>query len=202
MLPILPKRIVFTGPESTGKSQLSEKLALKLKAHHVPEFAREYLAGRERKRSLSDHQAGLQGITSFVPHHTSYGIEDLKNIEEGQKFLENQAYRSDNQIVIQDTDFLTIWIWYGYKYGQSPKRVIDYLSDHLPDLYLLCYPDLPWTPDPQRENPKDRMTLFDCHLLEIEDLDVPYAVIKGYGDRRVQNVLDALEKNGLHDFKS
>ena len=42
------KKIIFTGPESTGKSTLAKKLSQLYNTVWVPEFARTYLEGMNR----------------------------------------------------------------------------------------------------------------------------------------------------------
>ncbi len=42
----LIKRVVICGPESTGKSTLTEKLASYFKTNHVSEYARDYLQSK------------------------------------------------------------------------------------------------------------------------------------------------------------
>ena len=52
------------------------------------------------------------------------------------------------------------------------------------DLWLLCKPDLPWEPDPLRENPDDRERLFERYEELLDQLGKPYAVISGAGELR------------------
>ena len=48
------KKIVITGPESTGKTTLAEALAQKLNALLIPEYARSYVEGLNRPYTYSD----------------------------------------------------------------------------------------------------------------------------------------------------
>ena len=57
---IMIKKIVVVGPESTGKSSLTQALAGHFQTAHVPEYAREYLL---------EH-----GFLDFIVHR-----KDLKN---------------------------------------------------------------------------------------------------------------------------
>ncbi len=151
------KRIVFTGPESTGKSFLSNLISKEFDCLLIQEYAREYLSKLENE----------------------YVLSDLKKIEEGQQLAEAEAISSSSEWIVQDTDFLTLWIWYNYKYQMYPERVYHYLQDHLPCHYLLCYPDIPWDNDPLRENPFDREELFNVYQREIKKLKIPYTIIMG-----------------------
>jgi len=48
------KKVVVTGPESTGKTILSEALSSRLNAVLIPEFARSYIEGLERSYAFAD----------------------------------------------------------------------------------------------------------------------------------------------------
>ena len=164
-------RLVFTGPESTGKSFLTNLVAENFGFHQVDEYARMFLSQL----------------------HRDYNLEDLREIENGQKIAEQQAI-ARYEVIVQDTDFLTLWIWYNYKYGLYPERVYEYLLDHRPDHYFLCYPDILWEEDPLRENPNDRDELYMLYQNEIEKLDVSYSVIKGSFVERRDSVFSILEE--------
>ncbi|MCD6346997.1 MAG: hypothetical protein J7L96_06200, partial [Bacteroidales bacterium] len=63
--------------------------------------------------------------------------------------------------------------------------------------YLLCYPDLPWIPDPVRENSDKRMTLHAQYESEILKLTASYAIVKGQGSIRLREAQNVLESWGL-----
>src|SRR6478735_12408960 len=65
--PIMIKKIVVIGPESTGKSTLCEQLAQRFNASWCPEYAREYLSRNGVK----------------------YGYDDLLKITQGQLAMED-----------------------------------------------------------------------------------------------------------------
>ncbi len=48
------KKILITGPESTGKSQLTQALARYYHSVYVKEYAREYIAALDRDYMESD----------------------------------------------------------------------------------------------------------------------------------------------------
>ena len=77
------KKVVIIGPESTGKSTLSEQLASHYKTTWCPEFAREYLK----------------------ENGTDYSFDDLLNIARGQITLEdNLLTKAKNNFYFIDTD--------------------------------------------------------------------------------------------------
>jgi nicotinamide riboside kinase len=77
------KRIAITGPESTGKSQLAEKLAEYYQTLWVAEYAREYLEKINRP----------------------YNYNDVLEIAKAQLDEENKAAKKANKILFCDTDF-------------------------------------------------------------------------------------------------
>ena len=166
-----PLRIVLTGPESAGKTQLAAQLARKFKTLWTPEIAREYL-------------------TEYGP---DYGPEDVVKMAQLQAERAEEVAASCPEIVVEDTDALTHRIWFREKYGQPHPEL-----EAMPlkgDLYLLCAPDLAWTNDPLREHPKesDRQRHFTMYKSELESNKKTYEVVSGQGSARKMNALRTLE---------
>ncbi len=161
------KKIVVTGPESSGKTTLVKDIEAKVDLHAVPEYARIYIDALDRP----------------------YVKEDLEKIAIGQLELERSLRIKNHKILLFDTDLLTLKIWSEYKYGCCISYITEQLNKNLPDLYLLTSPDIPWEPDPQRENPVDRKELFEIYKQEIIRLKVPYEVIKGDPTERLDQFL-------------
>ena len=164
-------RIAVIGPESTGKTELSEQLSNKLEISLVKEFAREYLADFEGE----------------------YSESDLVKIAKGQYLSCMRADTGGDYI--SDTELLTIKIWSKEKFQQVDPDII-YLMDELKfDLYLLCYPDLPWTPDPLRESPllQDRMRQFSWFVKELNKMNKAYRIIRGTGPDRLGLALKEIQ---------
>lgn len=144
--------LVVTGPESSGKSTCANLIAQKYALPLVPEYAREYLN----------------------EHGSKYSLVDIKNITALQIHAEAKA-NEDNGLIICDTDIVTLEIWAIEKFGCSLSIVDDLI---LKKHYLLCYPDIPWEPDPLRENPEDRMRLFEQYERYLRILEVPFTVLR------------------------
>lgn len=149
--------IVVTGPESTGKTTLSRRLADHFGGDWVPEYARYYLEELGRP----------------------YRREDLLEIAQGQWRWERHALERAATWVFSDTSLLVLKVWSEYRYGTTDDWILEHLRRYPPAGYLLCAPDLPWEPDPQRENPHDREVLFDRYRRELEGLGAPYRVVRG-----------------------
>ena len=166
-----PLRIVLTGPESAGKTQLAAQLARKFKTLWTPEIAREYL-------------------TEYGP---DYGPEDVVKMAQLQAERAEELAASCPEVVVEDTDVLTHRIWFREKYGQ-PHPELEAMP-LMGDLYLLCAPDLAWTNDPLREHPKesDRQRHFTMYKSELESNKKTYEVVSGQGSARKMNGLRTLE---------
>lgn len=165
----MPKRIVITGPESTGKSALAEALSHHFQAPWVREYAREYL-------------------TANGP---SYEESDLVIMAKGQEEARKQI-SSDFHLVIEDTDLLTFLIWGQVVFGKEPEGIRQRWMQNQPDLFLLCDVDLPWSDDPLREHPHRRLELMNAYRLELSKTSTRVVEINGLGGKREERAIRAL----------
>jgi len=163
--------ICLTGPESTGKSTLAAVLGERFEARVVPEVAREYLASR-----------------------STYGPDDLLAIARLQSVREHRARTEHRGLLICDTDLLVIQIWYREKFAAVPEFVTRELSRRSSRGYLLLAPDLPWEPDPLRENPDDRDRLFELHRAELDASPFPHRIVRGRGAARERCASEMLQQ--------
>jgi NadR type nicotinamide-nucleotide adenylyltransferase len=167
------KKILVTGPESSGKSALCQQLAASLPAADwIPEYARAYLEGIGRP----------------------YVQEDLLHIARGQCQSEDMYPHSDKHWLFCDTGPEVVYVWSMVKYGMADPWIEAAVTDRRYDFYLLCYPDLPWEEDPLREapSPAERLRLFQQYELLLRRLQRPFAVVREAGAERVRNALQAL----------
>ena len=170
--PSKAKKVAVVGPESTGKSSLSEFLASHFKTNWVPEYARGYLDNLTRP----------------------YQQHDLLTIARGQIRLEDKYAYDSQDLLICDTNLYVIKVWSQYKYGTCHPEILNHIATRKYDLYLLTYIDLPWIPDPLREHPEKREELFNIYLNELKRQSVPCVVIKGQGEQRQRAAVKAIEK--------
>jgi len=144
--------LVFTGPESSGKTTCAERISKEFRIPLVEEYAREYL-----------NRNG-----------TKYSLEDIHKMASVQ--IKNEAkVHSNSSLIVCDTDIVTLEIWALEKFGTS-LGITDKLVDK--KHYLLCYPDIPWEPDPLRENPEDRLRLFERYEQYLKDLNASFTILK------------------------
>ncbi len=165
-------KIVITGPESAGKSTLAKELASYYNTPYVEEFSRNYLTNLGR----------------------AYVQQDLVEIAKGQIELEDNAAGRDDKLFICDTSLEVLKIWSEFKYGNCDPYIINQFINRLPDLYLLMAPDLPWQPDPLRENPDNRDELYELYKNELISSNIPYYEIFGNRKQRFELAKEAIEK--------
>ena len=166
------KKVVLTGPESTGKSTLALALSKHFGCPFVPEVARAYL----------EEQEGF------------YEEPDLVKIAKRQFETETEVAKFASELLICDTDLLTIQIWGEVVYERSDPWIKAKNLENQPDLYLLCAADLPWEADPLRENPDDREALFSLYQQALEAQKTPYTLIQGLEENRLQLAIQAIDK--------
>ena len=160
------KKLIITGPESSGKTTLFHQLINFYNIKGVHEYAREYIDNLNRV----------------------YNYKDILEIAKVQFNNELKIYNCNQNFLISDTDLLTLEIWCEVKYKKCHSFISDNLRKYLPDFYFLCSPDIPWEFDSQRENPHNRFELFNIYENKIKSLGVDYYIIKGDKNIRVNNV--------------
>lgn len=158
-------KVAITGPESSGKTTLSESLAAYFDVNWVPEFARKYLISRGG----------------------SYTKKDLDYIAKGQ--FEAMKNTPQEPLVFFDTDLFVLKVWYEYKYNQLSPVISELLDQQEVDLYLLCKPDLSWEEDPLRENPNDRDVLYGLYLDAMKEKGVTFTIISGLPEERIEHAI-------------
>lgn len=168
------KRIVIIGPESTGKSTLSQQLADHYQTVWCPEYAREYL----------------------MQHGTHYSADNLDRIAKGQLALEAaMAKNAENGVYFIDTDMYVMKVWNEVAFAACPAWVLKTIAQTSYDLYLLCNTDLPWTRDELREYPDlaFRQRLFKTYKDIVINSGTPWTIINGSNEERLKAAICAVD---------
>lgn len=170
-------KVVLFGPESTGKTTLSEQLARQYNTVWVPEYAREYLQDKwnnERK--------------TCEP-------KDLLPIAEGQMHLENTLTKKATDILICDTDLLETKVYSeAYYVGHCDPILEKYALENTYDLYFLTYIDIPWQEDDLRDKPNERERMFLYFKKTLEKYDRNFVILKGNKSHRLQTAIHHINK--------
>jgi len=166
------KKIAIIGPESTGKSTLSEALASALHTVWVPEYAREYLQHLERP----------------------YILADLALIAKGQIELENSLLKQASEYLICDTTLDIIAVWSHHKYQYCDPIIEQAILECNYDLYIVTDIDFPWEDDPLREHPEAHMRshFFEVYKNIAQKSGKPYMIASGTPIERLNAALEAI----------
>lgn len=162
--------IAFTGPESTGKSTISKALAASFNAAWAPEYAREYLTGKNGK----------------------YDQSDLDVIALHQNALIQKAARTG--LAMLDTEILVLKIWSEYKYGNCSAMIQTLWEKQQIHHYFLCDIDLPWEEDPLREHPSfaSRKEILERYHEALAQKGAAYSVLSGDLPNRISTASEIL----------
>ena len=164
--------VVITGPESSGKSTLSELLAKEYNCTLVPEYARKHLRSKNYTFQDVEHIAKVQ----------------LKSIAKAKEEMKTE------QMVISDTGNFVLEIWFEERFERLPQEWPESSRETMPDLYLLCAPDIPWEEDELRESPNDRHRLFELYLKKLEQAGLDFQIVQGDVETRVAQAKKSIDK--------
>ncbi len=170
-LPLL--RVAVVGPESSGKTTLSETLARHFDTRFAPEASRAYYEAK--------------GVV--------YEIADILPIARAQKAGEEALAPLARRLLFLDTDLLTITIWSHVLYGDCPKEAEEMAAEQQVDLTILLKADLPWTFDPQRCHPKlgQREDFFGRLREGLGRLGRRFVIVGGDGEERLSSTRAAVD---------
>ncbi len=169
-------KVVFYGPESTGKTTLAKTLAKEYQTTWVPEYARDYLQDKFDKTKLPCE------------------AHDLLPIGKGQRRLENKQSLDANGFLFCDTNVLETYVYSKIYFPEVdfPELKQMALEEHY-DYYFLTNIDVPWEKDDLRDKPDERedlLTLFKDFLIKYGK---KFVILKGGLDERIATVKRTIE---------
>ena len=186
--PINIVKVVLFGPESSGKTTLSQHLARYYNTVWVPEFARDYLQQKwNNKRKTCEKE-------DFIP------------IAIGQMALENKLAEKADKILICDTDLLETKVYSEEFYDGFVDEILERAAiENSYDLYLLTYIDTPWEKDDLRDRPEQRLEMFSAFENALIQHKRPYILLIGNKEARLKIATKAIDevlaqRENLHSF--
>jgi nicotinamide riboside kinase len=102
------------------------------------------------------------------------------------------ALDASESIVVSDTFMLELKVWTEVRFHGEPEVISDMRKALKPDIYVLCKPDLPWQPDPLRENPDDRDKLYKLYQQCVYDSGIDFVEAYGSGPGRMERVVESI----------
>lgn len=170
----MTQKIVFSGPESCGKSSLSAWLSRQLPNNILlPEYTRLYCE----------------------EHGVDTDLVDVEQIALGQIAQEKMALAQEPQWLIMDSDLVSNWAWSMTLFGEVPDVIVDALQQPFVGHYFLGEPiGMVWENDPMRCQPDlaDRVAFFQLCQGFLIDNNLPFTVLKGDYAKRCEQVLAEL----------
>jgi NadR type nicotinamide-nucleotide adenylyltransferase len=167
-------KIVLTGSESSGKTELARHLAEHFQAPVSVEFVREFAAARDGKLTFEDHGP----------------------IARGQMAAEDAAMARATDLVFLDTDLISTVVYSEHYFGRSPEWIEREARARAGHLYLLLKPDIPWVADEVRDRGERRQEMHALFRQRLQDFGLRFVEIGGQRDERFEDALRA-----INDFR-
>lgn len=155
------------GPESTGKTTMSEMLSNQFNEPWVPEFARDYL----------------------IKINRPYAKGDLLEIAKGQIESEEKIQNNVNKYLFCDTDLLVIKVWSDHLYNQCDDWILKQIETRKYDHYFLCKNDFPWKMDSLRENPELGNYFYSVFKNILIEKNQSFTELEGDVDNRLNKAI-------------
>jgi nicotinamide riboside kinase len=168
------KRVVLIGPECSGKTTLAAFLAARFDAPWTPEAARRF--AETTATPLSVHTVGPIAELSMA-------LED-EAVASARADAPADARTSSPALLIRDTDLVSTVVYSYHYYGVCEPWIEAAAMQRRADLYLLCAPDLPWTPDGIRDRPDAREALHAEFAERLAMMRATVVPISGMGSAR------------------
>jgi len=164
------KVLVLTGPESSGKSWLAERLLRSFGGVLVGEYVRDYIEQTQRDTTLFDIPA----------------------IARGQLAREDAARARAPHLLILDTHLLSNMLWSRTLFGDYPAWLEDELLARDYHQHLLLSPEgAEWHADGQRCQPdlSERMDFFEACRSWLVQRDQPFVEVGGSWTERERKAI-------------
>ncbi|MBT1702989.1 AAA family ATPase [Chryseosolibacter indicus] len=168
--PYFVKNICFYGPESTGKSTMSVRMAQLYNTEFVPEVARELITSND------------------------FTVDDIIRIGYAQTERVKEKRKVANKMLFCDTDVITTEI-YSYHYLRIiPPVLFDLEKEVAYDYYFLFNTDTPWVADHMRDLGEKRVEMYNVFKAELDKRRIPYPLVTGNYEEREQFLQHAINK--------
>lgn len=155
------QKLIFTGPECSGKTTLTRKLAQALDLPYTTEYVRAYLD----QRKSSNYEVYASELPQIV-----YG-----QIAAEQKFRREP-------LLICDTNILSNLVYIEYYFKTVPNWLAELFKIHCGGYYILLKPNIPFKFDPQRTGGQERQNLFYLFKKKLEAHNLDFSIVETEGE--------------------
>lgn len=163
-------KVVLTGSESTGKTELAHRLGEHFNVPVAEEFVRGYAAEHNGKVEFSDHGP----------------------VARGQIASEDAAIARARDLVILDSDLVSTVVYCEHYFGRCPAWIEIEARARAAQLYLLLTPDIPWMPDGVRDRGERREEMHELFRRKLQALGLNYVEIGGEREERFRTAVNTI----------
>ncbi|MBT1708087.1 AAA family ATPase [Fulvivirgaceae bacterium PWU5] len=168
--PHFVKKICIYGPESTGKSTLTQRLAAHYQTEFVPEVAREIITSND------------------------FTVDDIIRIGHAQHARIEQKLKTANKLLFCDTDIITTQLYSNHYLDLVPKILYDLERQVSYERYFLLDIDVPWVADDLRDLGHQREQMFTVFRQALERRNIPYILVRGTYAERQATIRQEIER--------
>lgn len=175
--PYFVKRIAIMGPESVGKSTLTEKLANHFNTNFVEEWGR----------------------TVFERNGNKVTIDDFIPISTGRQKIEDMRINHSNKLIFCDTEDITTYL-FSKMYCETNHKVESWFIDTLNkkkkyDLYILLKQDCDAIQDGTRQFLEERSKHYKEIKLQLENRNCDFIEIGGSWSNRFDKSIEIIKSH-------
>ena len=169
--PYFAIKVVILGTESTGKTTLTEKLAIEFGCSSVAEVGRE-----------------------LIPDSQSFDYDDLYLIASEHANKIDNAHLENSPLLIIDTDIHTTKSYANFVFGKPLNVDENIYNSNKADLYLYLNNDVKFIQDGTRLNENERNLLDLSHRQILKEHNIAFTEINGDWETRFENAVQAIKQ--------
>lgn len=171
----LALRIVIVGAESTGTTTLARDLAEELHVPWVPEVGRYY-------------------TESIMTSDYEWFDDDFYRIGRLQQAYENEIAARSKGVIVCDTNAVATELWQQRYMGKTTKEMKTIANHDKADLYIITGDEIPFVQDGIRDGEHIRHRMHQWFVAHINKTGVPYIVVSGTPEERLDTAKKAAKK--------